>query len=273
MTQKMNSVVHSITLSICFLASAAALSAQSLPVRHPEGTVHGFLVVHTLDGKQIATGELSQTVRGDRIRSRIVYHFRDGSLDDDIAVFSQRRVFKLISDHHVQRGPSFQHPTDVSIDVASGQITVHSWDDGKEKVTTDHVDMPPDLTNGLVLTIMKNIEPTTPETKVSLLAATPKPRLVKLAISPLGEESFSTAGAAHRAMHFVVKVELGGIAGAVAPLIGKKPADTQVWVVEGVAPAFAKSEGPFYQGGPIWRTELTSPVWPESPDAHPVERK
>jgi hypothetical protein len=39
-----------------------------------------------------------------------------------------------------------------------------------------------------------------------------------------------------------VKVELGGVAGIIAPLIGKRPADTKVWVVGGEAPAFVKAE-------------------------------
>jgi len=59
-----------------------------------------------------------------------------------------------------------------------------------------------------------------------------------------------------------VKVEIGGLPGVIAPLIGKQPHDTAVWILPGEAPAFVKSEGPFYQGGPIWRIELASPVWP-----------
>jgi len=56
-----------------------------------------------------------------------------------------------------------------------------------------------------------------------------------------------------------VKVELGGVAGVVAPLIGKQPQDTHVWILGGKAPAFVKMEGPLYQGAPIWRIELTKP--------------
>ena len=37
-----------------------------------------------------------------------------------------------------------------------------------------------------------------------------------------------------------------------------------VWILEGEAPAFVKSEGPLYFGGPVWRIELTSPVWPKA---------
>jgi hypothetical protein len=125
--------------------------------------------------------------------------------------------------------------------------------------------MPPDVANGIVLTLLKNIRPDAPRTTVSMVAATPKPRLVKLVISPQGEEPFSTGGFRRKAMHYVVKVEIGGLSGLVAPLLGKQPPDIHVWILGGRAPAFVKSEGPLYFGGPIWRIELTSPVWPREP--------
>ena len=70
------------------------------------------------------------------------------------------------------------------------------------------------------------------------------------------------AGSTRRATHYVVKAEIGGLAGLLAPLVGKQPPDTHVWILEGPAPAFVKSEGPLFYGGPLWRIELTSPVWP-----------
>ena len=76
---------------------------------------------------------------------------------------------------------------------------------------------------------------------------------------------FFVAGSSHQAIRFVVKVELGGITGIVAPLLGKQPADTNVWVAGGEAPAFVKSEGPLYLGGPICIIEMTSPYWPRAP--------
>jgi hypothetical protein len=33
----------------------------------------------------------------------------------------------------------------------------------------------------------------------------------------------------------------------------------------GDAPAFIKEEGQFYEGGPIWRIELVSPIFPGNP--------
>lgn len=66
------------------------LSADPVPVRHPQGSSHGFLALRTLDGKSIAIGDATQIVQGDRVTSRVIFRFRDGSIDDDITVFSQR---------------------------------------------------------------------------------------------------------------------------------------------------------------------------------------
>jgi hypothetical protein len=241
----------------------AVLWAEPVSVLHIEGTVRGFLVLRTIEGKPLAAGDLIQVVQGDRLVSNLIFRFKDGSVDDETTVFSQHRNFQLLSDHHVQRGPSFPHPMDVSIDASAGQVTVRSTEGGKEKVEKQHLDLPPDLANGLILTLLKNIRPDAPETKVSYVAVTPKPRLVKLAITHQGEETFWAAGARHRAMNYDIKAELGGLAGVVAPLLGKQPKDTHVWILGGKAPAFVRMEGPLYQGGPLWRVELTSPVWQE----------
>jgi hypothetical protein len=253
---------------LLFIVSAAllqpdALLAEPVAVRHMEGTVHGFLILRTMDGKTLAAGDLVQTVQGERLVSNLVFRFKDGSVDDETTVFSQRRNFRLLSDHHVQKGPSFPHPMDVLIDASVGVVTVRSTDNGKEKVETDHLDLPPDLANGLLLNILKNV-PTDTATRVSYLVATPKPRLVKLAISPQGEETFSAAGARYRATRYAVKVELGELTGVVARLTGRQPEDAHFWILGGKAPAFVQMEGQLYQGGPVWTIELTSPVWRRS---------
>jgi hypothetical protein len=246
------------------LLQPGALLAEPIPVLHMQGTVHGLLVLRTMEGKTLAAGDLIQVVQGDRLLSDLVFHFKDGSVDEETTVFSQHHNFRLLSDHHVQKGPSFPHPMNVLIDVSSGQVTVRSSDGGNEKIERDHLDLPPDLANGLLLTLLQNLRPGAAETKISYLAATPKPRLVKLAITPQGEETFRSAGVRHKATRYGVKVELGGVAGAVAPLIGKQPKDIYVWILEGKAPAFVRMEGQLYLGGPVWTIELTSPVWQKS---------
>jgi hypothetical protein len=73
---------------------------------------------------------------------------------------------------------------DVSINASTGRVTVRSIDGGKEKIEEDHLELPPDLANALLLTLLQNLRPGAAQTKVSYVAATPKPRLVKLAITP-----------------------------------------------------------------------------------------
>ena len=58
------------------------------------------------------------------------------------------------------------------------------------------------------------------------------------------------AGSKRVAMHYVLKVEIGGVAGALLRSSEKKPPDVHVWILDGEAPAFVKSEGPLYYGGP-----------------------
>jgi len=238
------------------------LVGEPVRVRHTEGLVHGFLTLKTLDGTMLADGDLLQSAVGSRVTSRLVFHFKDGSLHDETAIFSQRQTFRLLSDHLVQKGKSFPQPLDMSIDALKGQVTVRYTDDqGEEKVAAEQLNLPVDLANGLILTLLKNARSDAPPKTVGFVAATPKPRLVKLAISTAGEDSFSTGTTARKAMHYVLKVEVGGVAGVVAPLIGKQPPDSHVWILGGEAPAFVKSEQPLFNGGPVWRIELTSPVW------------
>lgn len=240
-----------------------ALYAQA-PVKYREGSLHGFLMLRALNGDTIADGDLTQVVRGDRVTAHLVFRFKDGSANEETSVFSQRGTFRLLSYHLVQKGPAFKIPIDVSIDCSTGEVTVHYADDnGTQKVIAERLKLPPDLANGIVPTILKNIPAATPTTTLSMLVATPKPRVVKLIISPEGEDPFTIAGSARKARRFDVKVDIGGAAGVVAPLVGKQPPDTHIWILEGEMPAFLRSDGAEFEGGPIWRIELTSPVWPQ----------
>jgi len=242
-----------------------------VPVRHPEGRIHGFLTLRDLDDRVLAVGELTQLADGGRVTSTLRFHFNDGSLHDETAEFSQRRHFRLLAYHLVQKGPAFPRQMEMTVNVGSGQLVIRYADSGEAtKTISERRKLPPDLANGLVTTLLADLDPSAPRTTLSLLAATPKPRLVKLEISPAGEASFAIAGSPLRAARYVVHVEIGGLAGAVAPLVGKQPPDTTIWMIGGKAPGFLRSEGPLFQGGPVWRIELASPAWPkDSPAAKP----
>jgi hypothetical protein len=259
--------VRAARLAACILPillCSAAVSADPVAVRHAEGLVHGFLSLRTMDGTLVANGDLLQTSRGDRVTSRLVFHFKDGSIRDETAIFSQRGTFRLLRDHLVQKGPTFPQTLDSTIDCSTGQVTVRYTDDhGQEKVETGHMDLAPDLANGMTLTLLKNFPAATASARLSMVVNTPKARAVKLEITNAGEEPFTTGTVSRKATHYIVKIEIGGLAGLVAPLVGKQPPDTHVWVLGGDVPAFVKMEGSMFLGGPIWRIELVSPVWPD----------
>ena len=248
--------------AIAVLCLTAGTSAEPVGVRHLEGLARGFLSLRSPEGKLLANGDLIQRVNGDRVTSRLVFHFKDGSIHDETAVFRQRGQFLLLSDHLVQKGPAFERALDMTIDRQSGQVTVRYTDDhGEQKSEVEKMELPPDLANGMIITLLKNINRKAMPKTLSYIAATPKPRLVKFELSVGGSEPFTVAGSRRQATHYVLKIDIGGLAGVIAPIIGKQPEDSHIWIMEGEAPAFVRSLAAMAMGGPLWRTDLVSPVW------------
>jgi hypothetical protein len=247
------------TMVCIFLPSA---QADPTAVRYLQGTFHGFLEMRSEDGHVVASGDCMQVVHGDRLTVETVFRFKDGSLDDETAVYTQHHVFQLISYHHIQKGPFFPHPMEMTIDVHSGQVTVRTTGkDGKAEVDTEHINLPADLANGMVPFVIQNMRPDLPGTTASMVVLTPKPRVVKLEVSQAGEENCTVGGAVRKATHYEIKIDLGGVAGIVAPLIGKAPPTIQLWMIRGESPTFVRDQAPLYAEGPVMRIQLASPVW------------
>lgn len=244
-----------VLLGVAVLQGADA-RGDGVTVRYREGVVHALLALKTLDGKLLASGDLVETPSGDRVTSRLTFRFRDGSTDDETTVFSERGRFKMIRYRLVQSGPAFPESIDLSVDGTTGDVSVrHARAGQAPEVESEHLDPVPDLANGIVPVLLKNVGSRPPD-DLAMVVATPKPRLVHLAISTAPDESFSAAGAVRKARHFVIKAEIGGITGVLAKLAGKQPPDSHVWVLESGVPEFLKSEQPLYAGGPLWRIEL-----------------
>lgn len=234
---------------------------QAVSVRHPAGFQRGFLVLRSQAGAVLASGEVTQIPRGQNIRLRVVFYFRDGSLSDETTVYSQKSTFRLISHRLVQRGRSFPDECELRIDAATQQVSLRALAKGVGQVKTEHMDLPPDLSNGLLFNLIQDLQTNGPGAKVSYLSSGSTPRMVKLAISFEKEGQFTIAGRPVKAAEWDVKPELGGIAGVVAPLIGKQPPDMHVWVAEGDVPAVVRVDASLYPGGPIWSIRLAKPVW------------
>jgi hypothetical protein len=240
-------------------AGFPAARGETIPVRHPQGFAHGFVEVVTLQGQRIAVGDLTLRLRGDVVTSRLVLRFLDGSVDDETTIYSQRVTYRFLSDHHIQRGPSFPTPLDATVDARKGLVIATAPDGRRTQV---HLDMPPDLYNGMASSLLMNVLPSTPETKIAVVVPGTTPRIVHLSMKPAGERSFTMGGSARKATDYVVHVELGGVSGVVAPLIGKEPPDYHLWLLTGADPAFIREEGQLYQGGPVWRIQQVSAEFP-----------
>jgi hypothetical protein len=163
---------------ITFLFSLPALlwlhpdNIAPVPVRFVEGTLHGFLVLSTTDGTMIASSE-------------------------ETVVFTQQKVFSMQSYQSVQRGPAFAEDKEILLDRSSGKYRVKTTDhkDGKDKVSEGSLDLPADVYNGMVFTVAKN-RPRAASKTIQLVAFTPEPRIIQLAIAPVGEQK-SHGGRAH----------------------------------------------------------------------------
>lgn len=240
------------------------LAAAPVPVRFAEGSLHGFLMLSTPAGVQVASGELFQIVRDGEIRSRLVFHFKDGSVHDETVVYSQRNVFTLQSYRLVQRGPAFPEDTETSLERASGKyhVKTRGHKDGREKVLDGTFDLPLDVYNGMVLTVVKNLSGGAGET-VHMVAFTPEPKLIKLELTPAGEQKILVGGSEKTATRYVLKPILGIWLKLFASLLGRMPPDNHAWIVTADVPAFVKFEGPLFMNGPVWRIELTTPRWPD----------
>ncbi len=228
------------------------LLADPIAVRHKEGVSHGFLLLRTTQGRIIASGELIQDTDGEVVTTEVIFHFKDGSLDDETTTFTQNGVFRLMSDHLLQKGPSFPHPIDIRVDTKKKEVVVASGDNPKNS----QIDFPPDISNGMLFALFKNLS--TSEIKVALLAPSANPRLVNMLIKSAGETGFAAGGTKGRAKEYVLRIQIGGITGAIAPVIGKQPPDGHVWLSAGPSPTVLRYEGVFYQGGPIWRVDMAS---------------
>jgi hypothetical protein len=252
---------QAVLFATTLLSPRGSLRAQELKVHYRAGAEHGFLLLHDLAGTILARGEITQIPYRDRIKLHLVLRFRDGSLDDETTVYSQRDTFRLISDRLIQTGKSFPNPCDMMIDVGAQQVSVSAFSKGKPVVTTEHMDLPPGLANGMLFALIQNLQAKDPKVEVPYLAPGAKPRMVKFAITQDGEDQFKIGGHPYKAMKYDVKVNIGGLAGVVAPMIGKQPPDTHVWITESSVPAIIRVEGALYNEGPVWNIQLASPTW------------
>jgi hypothetical protein len=236
--------------------------APGVVVRYAEGMVHGFLELRNEAGAIIAKGDLLQVPRDRGVESRMVFHFPDSSVFEEEVTFTQRGVFEMQSYHLVQRGPAFANDLEVTLG-RNGQYVVktRSRRGGEQKQYDGTLDaMPADVYNGMVITIAKNL-PRGESRTVHVVAFTPKPRMIRLEMTPESEVRLTNGRHALNTVNYRLKPQLGALLGFFARVLGKLPPDSHTWIVTTDVPAFVRFRGPLYDG-PVWQIDLGTPAWP-----------
>jgi hypothetical protein len=239
------------------LARWSSLEAAPIEVRLVEGTAHGLMLVRSVSGDIVGHGDFLQAVHSDRIESRLVLHFKDGSRHDETVAFSQQRVFTLLTYRLVQRGPSFPEALEAELDRKAGSYKVHSTRGGKDEASSGSIELPPDMYNGMVPMLLKNLAPGASET-IHIVAFTPKPTLIQLEMVPAGSQRLQSGDLARQATRYALKPKLGAARRLFATLLGKAPVDQECTILIEDVPAFVRCDGPLYLRGPVWRIEITS---------------
>jgi hypothetical protein len=239
------------------ISLSTAAPAEQIPVKYIQLARHEFMVARSETGKIVARVEFTEEVQGDEVTMRLTYRFMDGSIDDETTTYRQQGTFQLVRNHHIENGPFFARPIDFAVEAATGVATSRTVDkNGKIRVESEHIDLPDDLANGFVGTLLLNVPPNTAPFRVGILAPVFGGRLIRILISPEGEQTFQKTGQTFKATVFRIHPELGGIIGVIAKLLGLQPKDVMVWVLEGETPAVMRVVGQLGGSGPVLSSEL-----------------
>jgi len=166
--------------------------------------------------------------------------------------------------HTIQRGPAFSKDLEATLERSSGKYTVKTRDhkDGEEEKIDGALDLPANVYNGMILTVLKNLRKRAAET-IRLVMFTPKPEIMKLELTPAGQEQIYIGGLAKTANAYTLHPDLEGAKKLLTILAGRVPPDGRILVLADEVPTFLRFRGQLFMDGPIWRIELTSPE-PES---------
>jgi len=240
--------------------------AAPIPVRFVEGATHGYLLLRDEHGDPLANGEMIQRAHGDLVDGQLIFRFKDGSLHDERISFTQKHVFTLQNYKLLQRGPSFPTSIDLVMDRKTGEYRLQSSKNGSaDDPLTGRIDLPDDVANGMVMTLLRNLTPNHGET-VHFIAFTPDPKVVELKLVPAMRTSIHIGDVAKQVTQYTLEPQLDSLTMFFGKLLGKLPRafHYHFWLLTDDVPAFAGFEGPLYLNGPTWRIEQTamSSIWP-----------
>ncbi len=246
-----------LVVGIMLICLAVAVPAETIAVRRIQRPMHRFMVARSEDGKTLANGEFWQVVQGDEVTMRLTYRFLDGSMDDEETTYTQKGTFRLVRNRHIQKGPFFTKPIDFTVETSTGIVTSRTFDkSGKMHIESKRMDLPADLANGIVGTLLLNVAHNTKPFRVGMLATVGGGRLVPLLISSENEETVHLEERIVKATVFRIHPELNAFVRVFARVLGLQPKDVVVWVLQGEDPAVAVIVGQLGGYGPVVSSDL-----------------
>ena len=145
-----------------------------------------------------------------------------------------------------QRGPSFPSAVALSLDRKSGAYHVQSLETERPTLlSSGRLHLPPDVCNGMVLTLLRNL-PSGGDETVHFVAFTPEPKVVTLRLLPVNTATIRIGDMAKQVTQYVLEPKLGRLTPLFGKLLGALPQEFnyRVWLLTDDVPALAVFEGP-----------------------------
>jgi hypothetical protein len=261
------------------LAAAALLSAGAgaVPLRYPQGDLHGFPSMRDTKGNLIALGELTQKLLGDHLVVHAVWRFRDGRIAEEDARMRTGGELQQESFAWLERREGAELRR-IEVDFRSGRATVAHGGGGKQEHWEAKLDLPAGkafagyCTAVAVSQLDEALAAKDARVELTFVAFTPKPRTVTLEVSRAEGDSIRAAGRSIPADRYTLhpKIPFPISVFVHAP-------DAHLWFTHAAPPALLRAEqGLVEKDDPtviidvVARGELSSPSGRRAP-ARPHE--
>jgi len=263
-----NSLLSVKAAMLAVVAMCAALPAQAVPLRWPEGTLRGFPVVRDASGRQIANGTLTQWIEDGKLHVTGTYDFEDGRVVEEQTVLQQHpELAQLRWSWEERKGTEVLRS--YSIDFITGHAVVHKRGEDDREDQLDDARKPGHAFAGVgFMYAVKNLIPDLEkggEIELTAVAFTPKPRTVTVSVRRDQEGSLAMGGRTLGAERFVVHPQIP--LAFIAKLFVKAP-DQYLWFYRPSPPAFLRADIPLAEpSDPIIRIEVIAGPRPSEPQS------
>jgi hypothetical protein len=237
--------VRSVLLAVLLILGVRATSAdepQQVKPRHALGTLHGFPSMSDTNGQVIADGELIQELEGDRVRVRIRRAFADGREVEERDEFQVDKILAQTRFSWVEtRKDTELRRFEVEFPEGTARSVTRN-EKGEIQREESKMDLPAGRSftgYGTALAVSELAPGPGEESRITLVAFTPKPRDVTLKVTQAKTVRISVAGRAIPTDQYTLHAEIPFPAS-----IFVSAKDAHLWFTHSPPPALVRGEQP-----------------------------